>query len=361
MVPEAAAAMTAWMADHYGNPSGSHSVARRARAAVEDARDVLARFLGVAPGEVVFTSGGTEADNLAVLGPLAGRPGAVVVGATEHPAVLVAAGNSGREVRTVGVGPDGSIDPTDLRAHLDGPVAVVSLQTANNETGVIHPIPALARRVHKWSPTAVFHTDAVQAAPWLDLPAATEGADLVTISGHKIGGPQGVGALGLRNDTVVAPRLLGGGQERERRAGTHNVAAIVGLAAAVESVRRTLHSSATIARRRDLLAALIRSELPDAIETAPSAEKLPGHCHFRFPGIESEALIFLLDQSGVCVSAGAACASGAIEPSPVLIAMGVPKEDAGASLRLTLGRDTTDDDARFAAAAVVAAVRRLGA
>lgn len=365
VVPEAVAAMTEWLTNGYGNPSGSHAVARRARTVVEEAREAVAAFLGVAPGEVVFTSGGTEADNLAVLGPLPTRPGAVVVGATEHPAVLTAAGAaaaSGREVRTVPVRPDGSIDPAQLRAQLDGAVAVVSLQTANNETGVIHPIPSLARRVHKWAPGAAFHTDAVQAAPWLDLTEATEGADMVSVSGHKIGGPQGVGALGLRHDTVVAPRILGGGQEQERRAGTHNVAAIAGLAAAVAALSRDGKGPAAaqaVATRRDLLSSLIRAGVPEAVETAAGAEKLPGHCHFRFPGIESEALLFLLDGAGVCASAGAACASGAIGPSPVLLAMGLPKEDAGAGLRLTLGRETTDDDVCFAAAAVADAVRRL--
>ena len=359
MVPAAVEAMTAWMTGAFGNPSGSHSVARRARTAVEDARDVVAHFMGVTPGDVVFTSGGTEADNLAVLGPIPSRPGAVVVGATEHPAVLNAADHTGREVRTIPVGADGTVDPAALRSQLDGPVAVVSVQTANNETGVIQDIPALVRRVHKWAPGAAFHTDAVQAAPWLDLRTATEGADIVTMSGHKIGGPQGIGALGLRNDTVLAPRLLGGGQERERRAGTHNVAAIIGLAAAVQAV--DANQSIATAGRRDRLARLILEGLPSAVETAAGVEKLPGHCHFRFQGVESEALLFLLDQAGVCASAGAACASGAIEPSPVLIAMGIAKDDAGGSLRLTLGRTTTDAEVDYSAGVIIDAVRRLGA
>jgi cysteine desulfurase len=359
VVPEALAAMNEWMAEGFGNPSGAHSVARRARAKVDDARDIVAEFVGVAPAGIVFTSGGTEADNLAVIGSVSVREGAVVVGATEHPAVVEAAHHSGRETRTVPVDADGGVDPAELRSRLGGPVAVVSFHTANNETGVILPIPALARRVHKWAPGAVLHTDAVQAAPWLDLATATEGADIVTISGHKIGGPQGVGALGLRNGTAVAPVLRGGGQEGERRSGTHNVAGIVGLAAAVLALDRT--AAERTARRRDRLAELIRSGCPGAVETAPAADKLPGHCHFQFPDVESEALIFLLDQAGVCASAGSACASGAIEPSPVLLAMGVAKEDAAGSLRLTLGPATTDEDVEVAGTAVVDAVQRLRA
>lgn len=361
MVGPAVAATCAWLQEGLGNPSGAHSVARRARTVVEDARDVVARFLGVRPGEVVFTSGGTEADNLAVLGPLAAaRRGAVVISAVEHPAVTAAAAASGRPVRTVAVTADGTVAVERLRDALGGEVAVVSIQTANHETGCVQDIPGLAARVHKWAPGAVFHTDAVQAAPWLDLTEATAGADLVSVSGHKIGGPQGIGALGVRNDVVVAPQVHGGGQERQRRSGTPPVAAIAGLGAAVEELGRCRsQAAADVARRRDLLAGLITSTVPGAVRTDGGPRVLPGHCHFRFPGLESEALLFLLDRAGVCASAGAACASGAVEPSPVLMAMGVPKPEAASCLRLTLGPTTTDDDVRWAAAAVASAVEAL--
>lgn len=364
--PAAAAAMREWLASGGGNPSGSHSIARRAKAAMEEARDVVASFLGVTPGGVVFTSGGTEADNLAVLGTLAARrgvPTVVAVGATEHPAVVEAAraaAATGAEVRPVGVDGGGLVDMTALRAVVDPQVSLVSIQTANHETGVIQPLAEIARRVRRWAPGAVFHTDAVQAAPWMDLTESTAGADLVSISGHKIGGPQGTGALGIRHGVDISPLIHGGGQERERRSGTPNVAGILGLAAAVEATAGNRSSTAAaVGGRRDLLVSLIEREVPGAVHTAPGSPKLPGHCHFRFPGVESEALLFLLDERGVCASAGAACASGAVEPSPVLLAMGVDKAEAASALRLTLGPTTSEEDVRTAASAVADAVRLL--
>ncbi|HET6873367.1 MAG TPA: aminotransferase class V-fold PLP-dependent enzyme, partial [Acidimicrobiales bacterium] len=237
-------------------------------------------------------------------------------------------------------------------------VAVVSVQLANHETGVIQPLEALSRRVRKWAPNAVLHTDAVQAAPWLDLAALAAAADLISISGHKIGGPQGVGALGIRGDVEVSALLHGGGQERERRSGTLNVAAIAGLAAAIEALPQAAPAQ-DVADRRDLLARLVVGSLPGTAVTAEGSPRLPGHCHFRFEGVESEALLFLLDEAGVCASAGAACASGAIEPSPVILAMGVDKTEAGGSLRCTLGRLTTEGEVRAAAWVIVESVRRL--
>lgn len=364
--PDAAAAAQEWMGRGYGNPSGSHSVARAAKAALEEARDTVASFLGVDPGGVVFTSGGTEADNLAVLGALAARPderSPLAVSAVEHPAVMEAAraaGAAGREVRVLSVGPDGLIDTEQMRRLLDGEVALVSIQAVNHETGVIQPLERILPRVRKWAPRAVVHTDAVQAAAWTDLAAATAGADLVSISGHKLGGPQGIGALAVRAGTSLAPILHGGGQEQERRSGTPSVANIVGLAAAVRAVTRHRRTySADVEARRDLLASLILDQVPGAVPTAPDSPRVAGHCHFRFPGVESEALLFLLDERGVCASAGAACASGAVEPSPVLLAMGVDKDEAGSALRLTLGPTTTEEDVRVAAAAVAESVSRL--
>ena len=366
--PFAVEAMQEWLAGGLGNPSGSHSVARQAKARLEDAREVVASFLGTDPGGVVFTSGGTEADNLAVLGALAARTGtqeaaAVAVSAVEHPAVLEAARaatRAGYEVRSIGVGPDGVIDVDGMRRILDSRVAVVSIQTANHETGVVQPVEQIARRVKKWAPAAVFHTDAVQAAAWMDLPAATGAADIVTISGHKIGGPHGIGAVGIRSGIDVAPIVHGGGQERERRSGTPNMLGVIGLAAAVSATVRDREAySVSVERYRDLLAGLIEREVPGAVRTASGSPVLPGHCHFRFPGVESEALLFVLDEMGVCASAGAACASGAIEPSPVLVAMGVDKREAGCALRLTLGPTTSEADVRAAAAAVAGAVARL--
>jgi cysteine desulfurase len=370
MHPDAVEAMREWMAGAFGNPSGSHSVARRAKAAIEDAREVVADFLGVEPAGVVFTSGGTEADNLAVggtlaaqpTGPSAGGPAPIVVSAVEHPAVAEAARAAqaqGHEVRVLGVGEDGVVDMDQLRRLVDPEVRLVSVQTANNETGVIQPIEGIAHRVRRWAPSAVFHTDAVQAAAWCDLSSVTSGADLVAISGHKFGGPQGVGALGIRHGARVAPILHGGGQEQERRSGTHNVAGVIGLAAAIRVLQTGPPAGPAVEQRRDRLIALVQGAVPTAIVSAPDTAKLPGHCHLRFPGVESEALLFLLDERGVCASAGAACASGALEGSPALLAMGVDKEEASSVLRLTLGPATTDDDVTAAAAAVAEAVALL--
>ena len=354
--------MISWLSGGFGNPSGAHQVARQARRAVDEARDLLADFLGVEPGGIVFTSGGTEADNLAVLGPLADRPGAVVTTTVEHPAVREAARASGREVRMVPVGPDGLVDMDGLDRALEGPVAVVSVQLVNHETGVVQPFGRIARRVRRRAPGAVLHTDAVQAAGWIDLGQAAAAADLVTVSGHKIGGPQGVGVLAVRGDVRLSPVLHGGGQERERRSGTHNVAAIVGLAAAVAALgppEARAGRAAEVAGRRDRLAELVTQLVPEAQRTAAASPLAPGHCHFTFAGVESEALLFLLDREGVCASAGAACASGAVEPSPVLLAMGADRARAGSALRLTLGPGTTDEDVERAAAAVGTAVFAL--
>jgi cysteine desulfurase len=358
--PVAREAMMPWLTDRFGNPSGSHQVARAAREAIDTARDAIGELVGVEGGCVVFTSGGTESDNLAVLGAAGARPGSVVVSAVEHPAVIEAAIATGREVRVAPVDRDGVVDPDGLRSMLDDGVALVSVQTVNHETGVIQPLNEIMRIVRRRAPRAMFHTDAVQAAAWLDLRNLTAEADLVSISSHKLGGPQGAGALVVRRDAVVRPLLHGGGQEREMRSGTQNVAAIVGFAAAAAAAAED--RAAVCARAgalRNELAGRISEGLPETVETSAGADRVPGHLHVRFPGAESEALLVLLDERGVCASAGAACASGALEPSPVLMAMGVDKDEALCSLRLTLGYTTTADEVDTAAAAVVDSVRRL--
>jgi cysteine desulfurase len=352
--------MQPWLGDRFGNPSGVHQVARAARAAVDDGREAVAEAVGVDPGGITFTSGGTEADNLAVLGSLAAHPGSVVVSAVEHPAVLESAAASGQEVRVAPVGPDGVIDLEALRLLLDRQVALVSVQLVNNETGVVQPVADVARLVRRHAPGALVHTDAVQAGNWYDLAAIAADADLVVISGHKLGGPQGIGALAARGRPALRPVLHGGGQERQLRSGTHNVAGIVGLGAAVTEARAERSAAtARVQALRDDLATRLQQAIPDAVVTAAAAPRAPGHLHLRLPGVESEALLILLDEAGVCASAGSACASGAMEPSPVLLAMGVAKEDALSSLRLTLGPSTTTADVELAAVAVPEAVSRL--
>ena len=361
--PAALEAMVGWLSNGFGNPSGAHHVSRLARKAIDDARDEVAGFLGFTSGGIIFTSGGTEADNLAVLGPLADRLGAIVVSAVEHPAVLEAARASGREVRLLGVGEDGLVDLDQLSRLLDGDVALVSVQAANHETGVIQDLEAIARRVRRRSPGALFHSDAVQAAPWMDLPSVLRCVDMASVSGHKLGGPQGVGVLAVRPQVALSPVMHGGGQERRRRSGTQNVAAAIGLAAAMRA-RSALRADGDatgvrVAALRDRLCATLLDAVPDAVASGVGGARVPGHCHMRFPGVEAEALLFLLDEAGVCASAGAACASGAFEPSPVLMAMGVSKQEAGSCLRLTLGPDTSDEEVDFAAGVIVSCVTRL--
>lgn len=358
MRAEAVAAMLPYLTEHYGNPSGSHSVSRRARLALDEARDAVAASLGCRPGEVVFTAGGTEADNLAVAGVVGKVGGVPVCLATEHHAVLHA--TEALAGRVVPVQSDGTVD-LDLLDHLlDDDVSIVSIHLANNEVGVVQPLAAAAEVVRRRVRRAVVATDAVQAAPWLDVATLAGPADLVAVAGHKLGGPKGVGALVVREGTPLYPILHGGGQERERRSGTQNVAGIVAFA---EALRLAVAERETVTPRvgalRDRLVASVLERVPGAVETAAGAPKIPNNAHLRFgPGVESELLLLLLDQAGVCASAGSACASGAIEPSHVLVAMGIERADALSSLRLTLGPSTTDAEVDKAVEAVVDAVAR---
>lgn len=356
--------MGPWLGGSYGNPSGTHSVARAARTAVDEARDAVAGALGATPGNVVFTASGTEADNLAVLGRARAAPGPLVVSAIEHHAVLNAALAAERyglgEVRVVRVGKDGIVDLEALAGALDRSVSLVSVQLVNSDVGALQPLADVARLVRRRAPGAAFHTDAVQAAAWYDVAELAAGADMVSISGHKFGGPQGTGALAFRRVVPLEPLVFGGPQERERRAGTHNVAGIVGMAAALRATVAGLASEVGRVRAlRDALCSGLLSAVPGAHETAPGQEKAPGHCHLVIEGVESEALLMLLDGYGVAASAGSACASGAMEPSHVLTAMGYSEREAMGALRLTLGHTTTGEDVARALKAVPLAVGRL--
>lgn len=357
--------MQAHLGGGFGNPSGSHRLARAARRALDDARDVMAEVLGCEPGEVVFTSGGTEADNQAITGMLAGRPGArAVCSAAEHNAVLTPVERAGG--RVVAVDPTGRVDLDALAAALDPTVAVVSVMLANNEVGVVQSLTEVAGVVAEYAPIAVLHTDAVQAFPWLDVAAASAPAALVSVSAHKFGGPKGTGVLVVRDGTSVAPLLLGGGQERDRRSGTQNVAGIVAMAAAAQVTAD--ERKATVERvteLRDRLADGLLAAVPNVVESgvtgvAPDrAHKIAGSCHLCFEGVEAESLLFLLDREEVCASAASSCASGAADPSHVLAAMGVDRALAGGSLRLSLGWSTTAAEIDHALAVVPAAVARV--
>ncbi|MEZ5141735.1 MAG: aminotransferase class V-fold PLP-dependent enzyme [Acidimicrobiales bacterium] len=375
--PTAVEAMLPFLREHHGNPSGSHASARRARAALDDARDVVAEVVGdVSPGDVVFTAGGTEADNLAVLGLHDRRGGTIVAAAAEHHAVLDPV--LARDGCLVGVGADGAVDLDALAATLDrlDDVSLVSVMLVNNEVGAVSPIPAVADVVREHAPGAVVHTDAVQAPMWLDLRTHAEGADLVSLSAHKLGGPKGVGALVVRSGAsgALAPRTLGGGQERGRRGGTQNVAGIVAFA---EALRATDDERATAVPRlraqRDRLVDGLRAAVPGLVETgvtsgpdgapdaAVRARRAAGIAHVCIPGISSESLLFLLDEQGICASAAASCSSGALEVSHVLAAMGVAPAHAAGSLRLSLGWCSTPADVDAALAAIPPAVERLRA
>lgn len=358
MRPEAVEAMRPFLTDRFANPSGAHAAARDARKAIEEARDVVAACLGCRPGEVVFTGCGTEADNLAVLGTIRRHGGVAVCTAVEHHAVLHPVEHVGG--RVVGVDATGAVDLDALADALDADARVVSVMLANNEVGTVEPFADVATVVAERAPRAVLHTDAVQGAVWLDVAALAAPAHLVSVSAHKFGGPKGVGALVVREGVTLEPLLLGGGQERERRSGTHNVAGIVAMA---EALRVTAEERPATVERvgalRDRLVAGLVATVPELVETVPPAAKTAGSAHVCIGGIESEALLFLLDRAGVYASAASSCSSGAMDPSHVLAAMGVPKEVAAGSLRLTLGPASTDAEVDLALDVIPGAVAKL--
>jgi cysteine desulfurase len=369
--PEALEAMLPFLQGSYGNPSGQHAQARAAKTAIEEAREQVAAALGAKPSEVIFTGGGTEADNLAIKGAARsasdrGFGDGVVTTAVEHHAVLHSCDRLGRDgfrVARVGVDSDGVVDLDALAGALDDRTTVVSVMLANNEVGTVQPLAAVAALVAERAPRAVLHTDAVQAAAWLDVAATAGDAALIAISAHKFGGPKGVGALVARQGAKLVPVIDGGGQERDLRSGTHNVAGIVGMAAALSAtVARRAEEAPRVAALRDRLAAGIAAGLPDGAvrSNGDPARKLVNNCHLAFPGVEAEALLLLLDRDGVCASAGSSCASGALEPSHVLAAMGLPVELARSSVRLTLGWPTTETEVDEAIAVITAGVERLG-
>ena len=360
MRPEAVAAMLPYLSQHFANPSGSHRFAREARTAIDDAREVMAAAIGCKPGEVIFTGGGTEADNTSIRGVLARRGGTAVCAAAEHHAVLecvhLVGGTVGATTAT------GAVDLEVLAHALDttADVSVVSVMAVNNEVGTINDMAAVSKVVRRHAPKALLHTDAVQAACWLDLRTTWPHVDLLALSAHKFGGPKGVGVLIAREGVTFEPALIGGGQERERRSGTHNVGGIVAMAEALRLTDAQRESELPrIAALRDLLVDQLVAALPGVHETVPRAAKVAGSAHLCIEGIENEALLFLLDEAGVCASAASACAAGAMEPSHVLHAMGVPRALAQGALRLTLGTASTADDVQRGVEVIVRAVHQL--
>ena len=373
MRAEVIAAMQPYLADVYANPSGSHRFAREARRAIDEARDSVAALLGCKPGEVVFNGGGTEGDNTAIFGAVRsvqadGRSATAVCGAAEHHAVLHCVEHLAPSGAGMVVGTDalGCIDTSALaellsRLAATGTVPTVSVMAVNNEVGSITPLEDVAKIVRAAAPGAVLHTDAVQAACWLDLAPLTACVDVLTLSSHKFGGPKGCGVMFQRSGVDIEPLIFGGGQERDRRSGTHNVAGIVATAAALTATvaERAAESARIAALRNELIAGLVA--IGGVHVTVPVDRSVPGIAHVCIEGIENEALLFLLDEAGVCASAASACASGAMEPSHVLAAMGVPRELARGALRLSLGHTTTKSDIVAAIGIIGTAVTRLRA
>lgn len=354
--PEALAALTRELS-RTGNPSSLHGSGRRARRSVEDAREVLAAAAGAHPSEVIFTSGGTEADNLAVKGLYWARHGEdpsrtrVLCSAVEHPAVLDTVEwlekHEGAEVSWLPVGGDGVVRLDALRSELardPGSIALVTVMWANNEVGTIQPIAEIVELAH--AAGVPVHSDAVQAFGSVPVDFRGVGLDAMSISGHKIGGPVGVGALLLGRSVKLTPVQHGGGQERDVRSGTLDTASIAAFAAAAEAVTRNLSAeSSRISGLRDRLIAGVQAAIPAAVlRGAPGAGRLPGNAHFTFPGCEGDSLLFLLDLAGVESSTGSACTAGVPRPSHVLLAMGLDEETARGAQRFTLGHASTEAD-----------------
>ena len=367
---EALQAMLPYLQEAFGNPSSIHAVGQRARKALEDARDVVAKALECRSNEVVFTSGGTESDNAAIKGgAMALRPTGnhVITTAIEHHAVLHTCHQlegMGCDVTYIPVDRDGLVDPRDVLDAVTDETVLVSVMYANNEIGTVQPVAEIARlvkeRAKEQGRTILVHTDAVQAAGYLDLSVKTLGVDMLSLSGHKFHGPKGAGVLFVRRGTPFSPLLMGGGQERERRSGTENVPAIVGMAEALRLAELERESASThSAALRDRLAAGIMELVPGTILNGHPTNRLPNNVNVCFPGLEAEPVLLGLDLKGIYASSGSACSTASLEPSHVLTAIGRPADIARGSLRVTVGRATTEDDVDYFLETLPPLVQRL--
>lgn len=363
VLPEVFAAMRPWFGEHFGNASSIHRHGQQARAAVEDARESIARLLGCSASEIVFTSGGTEADNLAIAGLVA--PGDHVITSTvEHHAVLHAVKyleEIGCDVTILPVDGRGLIDPSDLKRALRPKTRLVSIMMANNETGVLQPVEEIGKIAAESE--VVFHTDAVQAATKVQIDVKRIGCRALSISAHKMHGPQGVGALYVKKGTPLKPLFYGGRHERSRRAGTENVPGIVGLGKAAELAKQGFErqQDLTIAAMRDRLEQGILAQIDETGVNGEGAARVPNTTSLYFDHIEGEAMVIALDLKGLAVSTGAACSSGAVEPSHVLLAMGLGRDRARASIRFSLGKQTTEEEIDFSLAILPETIARLRA
>ncbi|MEO9139297.1 MAG: cysteine desulfurase family protein [Jatrophihabitans sp.] len=369
MLPEAIAAVSEALGQ-VGNPSSLHAAGRAARRRIEESRELLAEALGARPSEVILTAGGTESDNLAIKGIFWARRDAeprrrrIIASSVDHHAVIDTVGwlveHERAEVTWLPVDEHGRVHPDALRAALEtdpDSAALVTVMWANNEVGTVMPIPELAAVAREFG--VPIHTDAVQAVSTLDVDFAGSGVDALTMTGHKLGGPVGAGALLLRRDVACVPVLHGGGQEREVRSGTLDVAGTVGLAVATSlAVQRRGQNAMQIGALRDMLVDGVLAAVPDARVHGHPTLRLPGIANITFPGCEGDALLMLLDAQDVECSTGSACSAGVAQPSHVLVAMGASAPEARGSLRFSLGHDSDEADVRSVVSAIVPAVER---
>jgi cysteine desulfurase len=361
VLPEVFEAMRPYFGEHFGNASSIHHHGQETRAAVEDARESVAALLGCRGSEIVFTSGGTEADNLAIAG-LVRAGDHVITSSIEHHAVLLACRHLEEidcEVTVLPVDGRSLVDPADVRRALRPNTKLISIMMANNETGVLQPVEEIGKIAAEAA--VCFHTDAVQAAGKVVIDVNRIGCHALTISGHKIHAPQGVGVLYVKKGTQIQPLFYGGRHERSRRAGTENVPGIVGLGKAAQLAKETLHrgEDKKMAAMRDRLQQGILSQVDEAGVNGQGAARVPNTTNIHFDHIDGEAMVIALDLKGLAVSTGAACSSGAIEPSHVLVAMGLRTDQARASIRFSLGKQTVEEHIDCALALVPETVARL--
>lgn len=360
---EVAEEMKPFFCEFYGNPSSMHTFGGQVGSKIRLARERVAGLLGCDPSEIIFTSCGTESDNAAIKGALAASPNKrkIITTRVEHPAVLTVCqelGNEGYTVVELGVDRSGQIDVAELEDNIDGNTALVTIMYANNETGTIFPIEKIAEIANEQG--AVFHTDAVQAVGKISLNLSKSNIDLLSISGHKLHAPKGVGVLYVRKGTRISPFMLGGHQESGRRAGTENVPGIIGLGKACELAAKNIEEENNQVKvLRDKLEKAIFEKCPDCQLNGDKANRLPNTANISFEYIEGEAILLMLDKYGICASSGSACTSGSLEPSHVLRAMGVPFTAAHGSIRFSLSRYNTEEEVDYTIEKIPAIVNRL--
>jgi cysteine desulfurase len=362
--PEVLSAILPYLTGEYGNASSIHAFGQNAREGVEQAREQVAALVGARAADIMFTSGGTESNNQAILGAVAAAPGKtkhVITSAIEHVAALdpcKALAKQGVDATILPVDRDGLVNPEDVRRAIRRDTVLITIMLANNETGTIEPIEEIAKIADEKG--IVFHTDAVQAAGKIPVDVEKLGVDLLSISAHKFCGPKGAGALYIRKGTQIAPLIYGGHSERDRRPGTEDVAAIAGMGKAAElALAGMKEESRRIRALRDRLERGLLDRVPHAWVNAVRAPRVPNTANITFPFIEGESMVIALDLKGIACSTGAACSSGAVEPSHVLIALGLAPEDARATLRLSLGHQTTEDEIDFALETIPPVIERL--